>query len=122
MQVDVWQINADPTQVVAATQDALQSLGYRVTTNPDGFSGRAEVGSAVARALVGALVKRHKVDFTIVSGPSGPELLLTPAMKGWSGGAVGLARSNKDHAKAVAAVDQHLQMNALAVNHQVRVA
>lgn len=88
----------DPATVVAITGQQLASLGYSVTPGPDGWSGVAEVGNAVGRALGGGFVRRMKVTYGITQGYGPGESVLTvaPAMSGLSGGALGVSKAKKE--------------------------
>ena len=69
-----WTTTADAGAVLTTVGTALQSLGYTVTANADGWSGRAEVGSKVGRALAGGFVRRMIVNYQVGQGvqPSRP--------------------------------------------------
>ena len=51
-----WTTTADAGAVLTTVGTALQSLGYTVTPNADGWSGTADVGSKVGRAIGGGEV------------------------------------------------------------------
>lgn len=118
MQVNAWQIQGDPESVVNATSQALAEIGYQVFPAEMPYSGRAEIGSAVARALLGGFVKRHKVTYIVQPGPTGTvELQVRPAMTGWSGGALGKSRSASAHNEVLRIVEARLVPAGLLGTH-----
>ena len=90
----------DPAAVVALAGQHLASLGYTVTPGPDGWSGTAEVGNAVVRALAGGFSRRMKVSYAVTQGHAEGQWLLTiaPTMSGASGGALGMSKAKKEMA------------------------
>lgn len=90
----------DPASVVALAGQQLGSLGYTVTPGPDGWSGEAEVGNAVVRALAGGFSRRMKVTYAVTQGYTDGQWVLTisPAMTGASGGALGMSKAKKEMA------------------------
>lgn len=103
----------DPAAVVALAGQQLTALGYTVTPGADGWSGEAEVGSKVGRALVGGFVRRMKVDYAVTQGYTEGQWVLTisPGMSGMGGGALGVSKSKKEMASIFdgvgAALAQH---------------
>lgn len=121
MQVNAWEIQGDPAAVAQATHQALEQLGYRVTPAEVPNAGRAEVGSAAARVLIGGFARRHKVNFVVQPGPTGVmELQVRPGMSGWSGGAIGKSKANKEHDTVLRAVEAQLVPAGLIGTHQQR--
>lgn len=94
----VLTVGGDPAAVVGITDQQLSGLGYRVTRGADGWSGEAEVGSKVGRAVGGGFVRRMKVTFVVAQGPAAGQWVLTvaPAMSGIGGGAIGLSKAKKE--------------------------
>lgn len=90
----------DPASVVALAGQQLGSLGYTVTPGADGWSGEAEVGNAVVRALAGGFSRRMKVSYAVTQGYTEGQWVLTisPGMSGMSGGALGMSKAKKEMA------------------------
>ncbi len=90
----------EPTAVLHTALTSLQGLGYGVTPDASGWGGRAEVGSAVGRVLLGGFSRRMIVDYSLSQGPAEGQwqLTLVPAMTGASGGALGLSKAKKEWA------------------------
>jgi len=90
----------DPAAIVGIAGQQLASLGYSVTPGPDGWSGEAEVGSAVGRVLGGGFVRRMKVGYSVTQGPVEGQwvLAVNPGMSGAGGGALGMSKSKKEMA------------------------
>lgn len=109
----VWKLQGDHAQAVGQCQSALTALGYSVVLDQDGWGGAAEVGSVAGRMLLGGFARRNKVTFRVYQDESGPALALAPAMTGASGGALGLAKANKEHQQVVTAVTGALETNGL---------
>ncbi|HBX10288.1 hypothetical protein [Candidatus Neomicrothrix sp.] len=111
-----WTTTADAGAVLTTVGTALQSLGYTVTPNADGWSGRAEVGSKVGRALAGGFVRRMIVNYQVGQGvqPETSEVQIAPAMSGIGGGALGISKAKKEMASIAQAVH-----GALAANDQL---
>lgn len=119
MRETIWDIYGDPVAVAQTTHNALSSLGYRVTPRPDGYSGDAEVGSAAGRVLGGGFVRRHKLVYQVVLGPTGiHELRITPAMTGLGGGALGAHKAKKEHFAVADAIDHHVGSYGLVANRR----
>ena len=95
-----WTTTADAAGALTTVGTALQSLGYTVTPNDDGWSGKAEVGSKVGRALGGGFVRRMIVDYQLTQGaqPDTSLVQITPAMSGIGGGALGISKAKKEMA------------------------
>lgn len=105
----------DPSNAVATVGSSLSTLGYKVEPSPDGWSGRASVGSAAARALAGGFTRRMVVGYLVSQGPS-PEVfhvVITPAVSGWSGGALGASKAKKELEKIRAAVGGAFQQQGI---------
>lgn len=96
----------DPAAIVALAGQQLASLGYTVTPGDDGWSGAAEVGNAVVRALAGGFSRRMKVTYAITQGYVEGQWVLTiaPAMSGASGGALGMSKAKKEMASITESV------------------
>ena len=88
----------DPAAVVAIAGQQLANLGYTVTLGADRWSGEAEVGSKVDRALAGGFVRRMKVTYAVTQGYTDGQWVLTisPGMTGMGGGALGVSKSKKE--------------------------
>lgn len=105
-----WTVRHDAAAVMQSIAATLGSLGYAITPSPDGWSGRAEVGSGTARVLAGGFARRMIIDYALSQGPT-PETLaihLRPGMTCVSGGLIGMSRAKKDYAAACEAVHQAL--------------
>jgi hypothetical protein len=98
MEPIIFSTAGDPASVVATAGRQLASLGYTVTAGPDGWSGEAEVGSKVGRAIGGGFVRRMKVTYAVTQGhePNQWILNITPGMTGASGGAIGMSKAKKE--------------------------
>lgn len=104
-----FNVGGDPSMALAVTTQAMQSLGYRITPNQDGWSGRAQVGSKAARALAGGFSRRMVVDFSVAQNGPGLVVTIAPAVSGWSGGALGASKVKKELAGLQQAVGSNLQ-------------
>lgn len=93
----VFETGPDATTVLNTALGALQSFGYTITPT-DQWSGRAEVGSSSGRALGGGFSRRMIVDYRIAAGAdqSSTQMVITPAMTGWSGGLMGVSKAKKE--------------------------
>ena len=111
-----WTTTADAGAVLTTVGTALQSLGYTVTPNADGWSGVAEVGSKVGRAFGGGFVRRMIVNYQLSQGvaPDTTVAHIAPAMSGISGGAMGMSKAKKEMASIAETV-----YAALAANGQL---
>ena len=89
---------ADGGAVLSTIGSALASMGYSVKPYPDGWSGRAEVGSAAARFLLGGFSRRMIVEYRLTQGdqPGSTHAVITPAMTGLSGGAIGYSKAKQE--------------------------
>jgi hypothetical protein len=93
----VFETGPDAAAVLSTTLGAIQSLGF--TVNPvDEWSGQAEVGSKAARALGGGFARRMVVSYQLSGGAdqSSTRMVITPAVSGWSGGAMGASKAKKE--------------------------
>ena len=111
-----WATTADAGAVLTTVGTALQSLGYTVTPNADGWSGTAEVGSKVGRAIGGGFVRRMIVNYQLTQGvqPDTTVAQIAPAMSGIGGGALGMSKAKKEMASIAETVH-----GALAANGQL---
>lgn len=109
-----WTTGPDAAAVLDIVRTTLESQGYTVTVDESGWSGRAEVGSKVGRALAGGFVRRMVLDFTIQQGEPGTNrLVIAPATSGWSGGALGASKAKKEMTAVASGVHQGLAARGL---------
>lgn len=108
-----WTTTADAAGALNSMGTALQSLGYTVTPNEDGWSGTAEVGSKVGRALAGGFVRRMIVNYQVSQGvqPDTMVAQIAPAMSGIGGGALGMSKAKKEMASIAETVHGALSAN-----------
>lgn len=94
----IFRSSPNGAAVLVTVGNALASLGYRVVPHADGWGGRAEVGSAEMRVLVGGFARRMIVDFRLAQGdtPYTTQTIITPAMTGLAGGVVGVSKAKKE--------------------------
>lgn len=113
----VMNTGADAGAVLHTVGGALASIGYTVTPGADGWSGHAEVGSSAGRALGGGFVRRMILDFRLTQGtaPNTTQVVITTAMSGWSGGALGASKAKKEWASVSQTVGQALYQSGLIV-------
>ena len=101
----MWTLQGDPAQALGLATAAFQQAGFTVAPGEDGWSGRAEVGSSMGRFLGGGFVRRHIVDYSVISAADGNwQFVLTPAMSGASGGALGMSKAKKEQQALVDAL------------------
>jgi hypothetical protein len=98
MEPVAFRTTADSAAVLSTIGSALASLGYSVTPHPDGWGGRAEVGSAAVRFLAGGFSRRMIVEYRLTQGdqPGVTRVVISPAMTGMSGGALGVSKAKKE--------------------------
>lgn len=112
----VLNLSGDPTAMIGIAEQQLAGLGYSVARNADGWSGEAEVGSAVGRALGGGFVRRMKLTYFVAQGPAQGYwvLTITPAMSGAGGGVLGVSKAKKEMASVYGAVTGGLAQAGIA--------
>lgn len=110
-----WTTTSDAGAVLNTLGTALQSLGYTVNPNADGWSGQAEVGSKVGRVLAGGFVRRMIVNYQVSQGvqPDTSVAQIAPAMSGIGGGALGMSKAKKEMASIAETVHAALNANGL---------
>ncbi len=115
----ILQTAGDPAAVVVVAEEQLAGLGFKLTRQPDGWSGTAEVGSSVGRALGGGFVRRMKLSWSVSAGPTPGVHVLTvaSAMSGMSGGALGVSKARKEMDAVRGAVGGTLQQQGLLAPH-----
>ena len=86
----MWTLQGDPAQALGLATAAFQQAGFTVAPGEDGWSG---------------FVRRHIVDYSVVSAADGNwQFVLTPAMSGASGGALGMSKAKKEQQALVDAL------------------
>ncbi len=89
---------ASPEWVAAQFQAFFFREGYKLEKT-EGMTSTYGKGNAIARLLLGGLVKRSKYDVTISGSPESVTATLGSAMKGYGGGALGVVKEKKLRAK-----------------------
>lgn len=113
-----WTTSADGAAVLRTVGETLASQGYTLTPDESGWGGRAEVGSKAARALAGGFARRMILDYAVTQGaePGTTLLRISPASTGWSGGALGASKAQKEMASVVNGVHEALVQQGLVVS------
>jgi len=111
----LFECGADAAGALHTANGALASIGYAITPGADGWSARAEVGSAAGRLVGGGFVRRMIVDVQVTQGsqPGTSRVVVTPAMSGWSGGALGVSKAKKEMQNIHSTVGQALHQAGL---------
>jgi hypothetical protein len=94
----VFRTHANAGAVLSTVGNAMASLGYSIVPHTDGWGGRAEVGSAGMRVLIGGFARRMIVDFRVAQGdsPNTTQAIITPAMTGAAGGLIGVSKAKTE--------------------------
>lgn len=104
-----FDLSGDPSTALNAALGAMSGLGYRITPDPGGWSGTAEVGSVAARVLAGGFVRRMVVNYRVETvGDGSSRLTIEPGASGWSGGALGASKAKKEFRSIADAVTSAL--------------
>lgn len=87
--------NTTPENVARVFSDYMGREGYRLEQGT-AYQGTVGIGNQTMRILFGALVKRHTFSFAMQ--PSGQNVVIewSKAGKGWSGGVIGVAKTNSE--------------------------
>jgi hypothetical protein len=89
-------LRGDPARVRATVQQALDTRRFRLTWH-DEWTATAERGNKLVNALAGAAAQYFKVGMAIRSGGDGNSILrIDRQSSGWTGGAIGAARTTKN--------------------------
>lgn len=115
MEPATWTTGADAGAVLATVGEVLASQGYTVTPDETGWAGRAEVGSKAARVLAGGFARRMVLDFAVRQGAHAGthQLVIAPASSGWSGGAIGASKAQKEMSAVAEGVHHQLAARGL---------
>ncbi len=85
---------ASPEWVAAQFQAFFFREGYKLEKS-EGMNATYGKGNAVARLLLGGLVKRSKYEVSVSATTGGVTATLASAMKGYGGGALGVVKEKK---------------------------
>jgi hypothetical protein len=89
-------VTGDPTAARAAVVKALESRKFRLDWSGE-WQGTAERGKKWLNALAGAFAQYFKVELNVFSAEQGQSVIrLEKSSSGMMGGAVGVARTNKN--------------------------
>ena len=93
------QLSGDPARARATAQQALESRKFKLTWSDD-WTATAERGNKVANVLAGALAQYFKVEIAVRSVPESDASVvrISRGSRGFMGGAIGVARTNKNMA------------------------
>ncbi len=87
----------DPARAKATVAEALTTRKFRITWSDD-WTATAERGNKVANVLLGAFAQYFKVGVAVRSAPTDGQSIvrIERASRGFMGGAIGVARTNKN--------------------------
>jgi hypothetical protein len=89
-------VTGDPAAARSAAVEALESRKFRITWN-DEWQGTAERGKKWLYAVAGAMAQYFKVGLSVFSADAGQSVIrLDKSSSGMMGGAIGVARTNKN--------------------------
>ena len=98
--------DADTLALDVAGLMKAQKYGLESGTPLSGVYG---TGNAVGWWLLGGLSKRYKYNISVSDGSDGEVVLsLKPAMRGWTGGAIGALKMKKETKRLIALIDDSM--------------
>lgn len=107
----------DPQVAIGHLVGQLQAYDFRITPNPDGYSGSAEVGSAAKRALLGGFARRNKLEYRLSQSPVPEQFILEVqiTMTGAGGGAIGYTKAKRENRDLYGAIWNTLHHTGVVV-------
>ncbi len=108
--MDQFVINSSmqPAQLAAAVDQFMTAEGYKVEEGQAGNAVYAN-GNKIARALLGGFVKRNKFRVQVYASEAGSQMCLSKDAKGYTGGALGVRKTNKEFERLHALLATRLQ-------------
>lgn len=86
-------VTGDPGRARSTLEAVLQSKGWKITWQADGWTGMGTKGSKVMNVLFGAFAQYHELWFTLASLPDGnTHVRLYRTGSGIGGGLIGMSR------------------------------